>query len=61
MHADGVDVFDKANGDFIVVGITDNFKLELFPAEDTFLDKNLTYKRCLQASFAYDLKLVYIV
>ena len=36
MHADGVDVFDKANGDFIVVGITDNFKLELFPAEDTF-------------------------
>ena len=26
MHADGVDVFDKANGDFIVVGITDNFR-----------------------------------
>ena len=47
MHADGVDVFDKANGNLVVVGITDNFKLKLFSAEDTFLDKNLTYKRCL--------------
>ena len=61
MHADGVDVFDKANGNLVVVGITDNFKLKLFPAEDTFLDKNLTYKRCLQASFAYNLKFVYII
>ena len=46
MHADGVDVFNKANGNLVVVGITDNFKLKLFPAEDTFLDKNLTYKDC---------------
>ena len=44
MHADGVDVFDKANGDLVVIGIADNFKLKLFPAEDTFFNKNLIYE-----------------
>ena len=63
MHAQRVDVFDEANGDHIVVSITDYFKLKLFPAEDRFLDQEPDLPmRCLQDLFTHTVfKLVYII
>ena len=37
-----VDVFDEADRDHVVFCITDNFKLQFFPADDGFLNQDLT-------------------
>ena len=52
MDTKRVNVFDKANGNHIVVCVADNLKLELFPAENRFLYENLTYEAGLQTSCA---------
>ena len=61
MNADGVDIFDKANGDDVVLSVSYDFKLKLFPAADALLNKHLTDKACLETSFAYDLQLINII
>ena len=61
VNPEGVDVFNKADGNHVVFGITDNLKFQLFPAEDGFLNQNLSDQRCLQASCTNGLKFFYII
>ena len=48
MNTQGINVFNKAYGDHIVVRITNHFKLQLFPAKDRLFNQNLAYKTGLQ-------------
>ncbi len=41
MHAHGVHVLDEADGDHLVLGVADDFQLQLLPAEHGFLDEDL--------------------
>ena len=43
VYAHGIDVLDKADGDEVVVSITNDLQLQLFPAENGFLNQNLSY------------------
>ena len=61
MYTHRVNVLDKADCDHVAVLITNNFKLKLFPAADTFLNKNLSYKAGLKTSCTYCLKLFLII
>ena len=45
-----VNVFNKANGNHVVVCVADNLKLKFFPAENRFFYENLTYQAGLQTS-----------
>ncbi len=44
MHAHGVDIFDKADGDFLAFGVPHDFEFELFPSFYGFFDENLSDK-----------------
>ena len=61
MDADGIDVLDEADGDHIVVLVADNFKLELFPAEDGLLYKDLMDQAGLETARADCAELILIV
>ncbi len=61
MHAERVDIFDKADRDNVVVRITHHLKLQFLPAENGFLHKHLPHKACLQSSGTDHLQLVLIV
>ncbi len=50
MDAHGVHVFDEADGDHLVLGVADDFQLQFFPAEDGFLDQNLSDEACGNAA-----------
>ena len=50
MNSHRIDILDEADGDHISFLITYYFKLELFPAADTFFNKNLSNQRCLKTS-----------
>ena len=52
MHANGIDVFDKAYGNHVAFCIADNFQLQFFPSENGFFYQDLTYKTRLQTSCA---------
>ena len=41
MDAHGIHVFDETDGDHLVFGVTDDFQLQLLPAEHRFLDEDL--------------------
>ena len=41
MNTHGIDIFDEAYGDHLSGGISYNLELELFPADDRFLNKHL--------------------
>jgi len=34
VHAHGVNIFDKTNGDLLVFGVTDHFQFQFFPAQE---------------------------
>ena len=55
MYAQGVDILDEAHGNHIVVGIADDLKFKLFPAQDGFFYQDLSHKAGLKASCAYRL------
>ncbi len=61
MNAHGIDVLNKADRDHIACGITYDFQLELFPAEDGFFDEHLADQGSLQASGADGLQLFLII
>ena len=61
MHAEGIDILNKADGDHVVFTVPDNFQLQLFPAENGFFHKNLSHQACLEASCAYCFQLVHVV
>ena len=43
VHAHGIDVFNRANDDRVVRLVAHDFHLELFPAEQGFVDKDLRH------------------
>ena len=57
MHAHGVDVFDEADRDHLVLRVANHFQLQLFPAADGFLYQNLAHHAGLQAAGADHLQL----
>ena len=52
MNTQGINVFNKAYGDHIVVRITNHLKLQLFPAKNRLFNQNLSHKTGLQTSGA---------
>ena len=52
MNTYRVDVLDEAHGNHVVLRIADNLQLQLLPAEDGFLNQNLSYHTCLKSSGA---------
>ena len=55
MYAKRIDIFDKADGNHVIFFVTDNFQLQLLPAQDGFFYKNLSHKARLKAAGAYGL------
>ena len=50
MHAHRINIFDKTDGDHVVVLVPDNFQLKFFPAEYRLFHQNLADKTGLEAS-----------
>ena len=44
VNAHGIDVLDKADGDHLVLGVTDHLQLELLPAQNRLFHQHLVYK-----------------
>ena len=61
MYTHGIHVLNKANGDHVVVLVTDNFQFQLFPAENGLFYKDLTNERSLQSAGADRFQLVTVV
>ena len=61
MHAEGIDVFNEADGDHVVVRITHHLKLQLLPAEDGFLHQDLPHQTGLKPSGADGFQLFFII
>ena len=61
MNAHRVDVLDETYGDHVAFAVADNLKLKLFPAENGFLNQNLSDKACLKASGADRLQLFFVI
>ena len=61
MYAEGIDVFNEADGDHVVFTVSYNFQLQFFPAENGFFHENLTYHTGLKASCTDGFELVHIV
>ncbi len=50
VNAHGIDVFDEADGDHLVLGVADHLQFQLFPSEDRFFDEDLAdHARCQPA------------
>ncbi len=47
MNTDGIDILDKADSDLVVLGVSYDLELKLFPTGDGFLNENLVNKACL--------------
>ena len=52
MHAKRVNIFNEAYGNHVILCITDDFQLQLFPSENGLFDQNLSHKTRLQTAFA---------
>ena len=52
MDAHGIDVFNRAHDDAVVLFVADNFHLVFFPAKDGFLDQDFVGGRGVDAAFA---------
>ena len=61
MYAQGINVFDKADSDHIVVRVPDHFQLQLFPAQNGLFHQHLTHQAGLEASGADGLQLFPVV
>ena len=61
MDPHGINVFNETDGDFLTFGVADDFKLQLFPAEDAFFDQNLTDETCGKSSADHITQFFHIV
>ena len=61
VDAHWIDVFNEADGDHVAFCIADDLQLQLLPAENGFLNKNLSYKARLQSACADGLQLFHVV
>ena len=61
MYADGVDIFNEAYGNNVVVCVAYYLELKLFPAAYALLNEHLTYKAGLESAGADYLQLVDVV
>ena len=61
MHAHRVQVLDRADDDAVVLLVAHHFHLELFPAEERFLDQELARGRRIEAALAHLDELVLVV
>ena len=61
VYADGVDIFNEAYGDHVVVCVAYYLELKLFPAAYALLNEHLTYKAGLESAGADYLQLVDVV
>src|SRR5699024_4614093 len=61
VHAHGVDVLDGGDGDDVVLGVTDELKLELLPAEDGLLDEDVGLRGGGQAATGDALEVLLVV
>ena len=52
MHAHRIKVLDRTDDDAVVLLVADNLHLELFPADQRFLDQQLMRRRSFQAALA---------
>ena len=52
MHTHGIQVFNGADDDAVVVFITHHFHLELFPTDDGFFDQQFLSRRRFQPALA---------
>src|SRR5690606_7885731 len=52
MHAHGIEVFDRADNDAVVVFVADDLHLVLFPADQRFVDQQFTGRRQIEAAVA---------
>ena len=50
MHTERIDVFDETYADHIILGVTNNFYFQFFPAQNRLFYKNLAYKAGLKTS-----------
>ena len=56
MHAERVEIFDGADDDHIVLGVTHHFQFKLFPTGDRLFDQDFMRGRGLQAPLDNGLK-----
>ena len=61
MHSHGIDVFDGADDDDVVVEVAHHFELVLFPTDHGGLDQDLRYRTQIQTVPYYALELLGIV
>jgi hypothetical protein len=61
VHADGVDVLDRADDDRVVGGVAHELELVLLPAEDRLLEEHLGGRRVAQARAADAAEVVLVV
>ena len=54
MYAHGVKVFDGTDNDTVILAVTDDFHLILFPSKQRLFNKDLRDRRSLKSAF-YDL------
>ncbi|OPY77822.1 MAG: hypothetical protein A4E65_02586 [Syntrophorhabdus sp. PtaU1.Bin153] len=46
MDAHGIDVFNEADGNHVVFGVSDDLEFQFFPSQDCFFNQNLAYEAC---------------
>ena len=61
VNAQRVNIFNEADGDHVVLGVTDNFQLQFFPSQNGFFYQNLSHQTGLQTSGTYGLQFFYII
>ena len=61
MNTNGVYILNKANCYLVVLSVTNDFELQLFPAVDTLFNENLANERSLESSCTDYLQLVNVV
>ena len=61
VHTEGIDIFNEADRDHVVVFVADNFQLQLLPAQNRFFNQNLSHQTGLQTSGTDNLQLFTII
>ena len=61
VHAQRIDVLDKADSDHVAFHIADNLKLQLFPAKNRLFHQHLSHKTGLQSSCHDCLQFFFII
>ena len=61
MNTDRIYILDKAYCDHVAFTVSYNFKFQLLPSENRFLNKNLSYQGCLKTSCTYCLEFFLII